>query len=89
MLQCPQMTDEMLLYGNDNILLFFDDDGEDLTIGDRVLVNHEVEAMIGEIGGVRRLVGFPHDEIVHSIELITEPDPLLGEWPDAFDDQKS
>jgi hypothetical protein len=52
MLQCPQMTDEMLLYGNDSLLLFFDDDGEDLTIGDRVVVNHEVEAMIGEIGGV-------------------------------------
>lgn len=64
------MEDEILLKGNENLLLFFDDDGEDLNSGDRVLVNHEVEAMIGEIEGHRTLVGFPNDEIVHQLEIL-------------------
>jgi hypothetical protein len=66
------MNNETLLTGNENLILRFDDDGEDLNPGDRVLVNDEFEATISEIDGERRLVGFPNDEIVHSIERIDE-----------------
>jgi hypothetical protein len=78
------MSDEILNEGNENLHLLFDDDGEDLNIGDRVLVNYEIEAMIGEIDGHRSLVGFPNNEIVESIERISDPDPLVSEWPDAL-----
>ena len=66
------MNNETLLAGNENLILRFDDDGEELNPGDLVLVNDEFEATIGEIDGERRLVGFPNDEIVHSIERIDE-----------------
>ncbi|MBE7516050.1 MAG: hypothetical protein HS105_05510 [Chloracidobacterium sp.] len=67
-----EFSGETLLSGNENLILYFDDDGEELSPGDRVLVNYEVEATIGGIEGMRRLVGFPNDEIVHSLELIPD-----------------
>lgn len=78
------MSDDTLLYGNESMMLFFDDDGEDLFVGDRVLINDTVEAMIGEIDGLRQLVGFPRNEIVYTLERIAEPDPILAEWPETL-----
>lgn len=72
-----------ILYDDENELtLFFDDDGEDLRPSARVLVNDETEALIGEIDGERSLVGFPKDEIVYSIQLMEDE---VIDWPDKVD----
>ena len=74
---------DLIFSGNENLMLHFDDDGEELQAGDRVIVNHEHIALIGQVDGKRTLVGWPADEIVHHIELITEPHPVGTDWPDS------
>ncbi len=74
------MDEELLYSGNENLLLFFDDDGEELRPGDRVLVNHEFVTIIAEIGGQRSLTDWSNDQIVESVELITDAE----EWPDEL-----
>jgi len=60
--------------------LLFDDDGEELLIGDQVLVNDEVETTIEGEGGKRWLKGFPPSDEVHSVQRITPP--LENSWPE-------
>lgn len=74
----------LLFSGNENLILRFDDDGEELHPGDQVRVNHEQIAMVGEVDGKRTLVGWPNDCIVHHLELITETDSLTADWPDSL-----
>jgi hypothetical protein len=64
------------------IWLFYDDDGERLFVGDRVLVNHETETTIGGSGDKRWLKGFPPSQEVHSVEIIAPP--LENSWPDEL-----
>ena len=74
------MSDEILIGDDGEMMLFFDDDGEDLYIGDCVLVNHETETKIEGNNEHRWLKGFPPNVVVDSIERISPP--LEDRWPD-------
>ncbi|MEP6849467.1 MAG: hypothetical protein ABI999_11470, partial [Acidobacteriota bacterium] len=74
--------DEVFYSGNENLTLEFDDDGEALWPGDHVRVNGETVATIIEVAGKRFLHGFPNDQIVDSIELISDD---RDEWPEEVD----
>jgi hypothetical protein len=58
---------------NDRIMLYYDDDGDELRPGDKVRVKMDEIRTIIEVNGRNILENWPDDETVYNLEFVWPP----------------